>query len=795
VSRAYLVRVLLTLAVLGTSLYYAIDKTPNLGLDLRGGTQLVLETRDSPQTKATSESTDRALQVLRKRVDALGVSEPTLTRSGERRIIVELPGVQDPRKAAETIGRTAQLTFHPVLGVAGKDTNKNTDAKDSAKKDDSKKKDDGTKDDAKKDDGKPGKTVLPDEEGQRLRLGPAGLTGDDVDDAEARLDQQASLEWQVNVGFSGNGDSKWAGLTGKAGCAPPGDPQRRIAIVLDDKIISSPQVDPSVKCNVGITGGSTQITGKFTADKAKDLAALIQGGSLPVPVDVIQQRTVGPTLGADAIEASAVAAVIGIVATALFIIAVYRMAGVLAAVSLAAYSLISYAALVALGATLTLPGLAGFVLAIGMAVDANVLIFERAREEYAVKPRLRDAFKIGTSKAWSAIIDSNITTLLAAGLLFYFASGPVKGFGVTLAIGVVASMISALLIARVLTETALRWKFVNRHPKITGLHDIGSVRRWLLRKNPNLMKRGRMWLVLSGVIAAVALAGIVVRGLDLGVEFTGGRLVEYSTSQNVDASTARSAVADAGFPKAVVQSSADNISVRTADLTDDEVVHIQSALEKAGGDVTKERDEKLGPSLGTELLRNALIALGLALAAQLAYLAFRFRWSFAVGAIIGMFHVVLCILGLFAWLGKSLDGVFLAALMTVIGYAVNDTVIVLDRVREEWGANRTGRLPALMNSAILHTLPRTFSTGMGATFILAALAILGGDSLTDFAIAVLAGILVGHWSTVFTTGPLTLMLDRFTTAPPPMPKKTKVSAEGRPRRKPTPTRDDNGAVV
>lgn len=782
-SRATVARALLALAIIGISTYFAWAKPAKLGLDLRGGTQIVLQTRDAPHAKATSEATDRALEVLRKRVDALGVAEPTLSRTGDRRIIVELPGVQDPRQAAEVIGRTAQLTFHPVKAAVPS----------------------GEKAEAKQ-----GETILADESGQRLRLGPAGLTGEGVGGAEAALDQQIGAEWLVNVDFKGGGERAWVKLTGDAACNPPGDPQRRVAIVLDDKVISSPQVDPSVACNVGITGGSTQITGQFSDAEAKDLAALIQGGALPVPVDVIEQRTVGPTLGADAIEASAEAAVIGVITTALFIIVVYRLVGALTAIALASYAVLSYAALVLLGATLTLPGLAGFVLAIGMAVDANVLIFERAREEFARRGneragrragrppgrgRMAESFRVGTTQAWSAIIDSNVTTLLAAGLLFYLASGPVKGFGVTLAIGVVASMVSALLIARVLVEFALRRGFVRRRPALTGLHDIGSVRRWLLRRGPDLMRRGRLWLVLSAVIAAVALAGIVVRGLDLGVEFTGGRLVEYASSAPMKVEQARAAVSDAGFPRAVVQTSGDNIAVRTENLTDDDVVRIQSALSDAGGEVTKERDEKIGPSLGVELLRNALVALGLALAAQLVYLAVRFRWSFAVGAIVGMFHVVLVILGLFAWLGKTLDGVFLAALMTVIGYAVNDTVVVLDRVREEWGANRTSRLPAMMNSAILHTLPRTFSTGMGATFILAALAILGGDSLTDFALAVLAGIVVGHWSTVFTTGPLTLWLERFAKAPPPMPKKPpRTGPDGRPRT-PRPDPRDSGAVV
>ena len=225
--------------------------------------------------------------------------------------------------------------------------------------------------------------MLPDEERPAVRLGRSALTGEGVDGAQAELDPQGLGGWSVSVDFKGDGGRAWAELTGAAACAAPGDPTRRVAIVLDGQVISSPQVDPSVPCDVGITGGSTQITGDFTAEEAKDLAALIRGGALPVPVEVIEQRTVGATLGAEAIEASAQAAVIGVVLTGLFIIVVYRLVGVLATVALAGYALISYAALVALGATLTLPGLAGFVLAIGMAIDANVLVFERAREEYA----------------------------------------------------------------------------------------------------------------------------------------------------------------------------------------------------------------------------------------------------------------------------------------------------------------------------------------------------------------------------------------------------------------------------
>ncbi len=236
---------------------------------------------------------------------------------------------------------------------------------------------------------------------------------------------------------------------------------------------------------------------------------------------------------------------------------VYRLVGLLATIALGAYALISYGLLVWLGATLTLPGLAGFVLAIGLAIDANVLVFERAREEYAERRAggLSPALNTGFNKAWSAIIDSNVTTLLAAALLFFFASGPVKGFGVTLSIGVVASMISALVVARVLSEWAMRRAYVRKHPGISGIAGTGRIRAWLTESGPDLMKRSGTWIAVTLVVAVLSIGGIALRGLNLGVEFTGGRLLEYSSSQSVDVEDARDAVGEAGFPKAVVQSS------------------------------------------------------------------------------------------------------------------------------------------------------------------------------------------------------------------------------------------------
>ncbi|QHY94083.1 bifunctional preprotein translocase subunit SecD/SecF [Streptomyces sp. S4.7] len=788
-TRATTVRAVLAVAVLLVSLFVTLTMSPRLGLDLQGGTRIVLQARDSATATADRESTDRTVEVLRQRIDALGVAEPTLTRSGENRVLVELPDVTDPRKAAEVLGRTAQLTFHPVNGPADGEPSEEAEKN---KKDERPEKTDRS-----------GELVLPDENGSRLRLGASDLSGAGVSDAHAEFDGQRGAGWSVSLDFRDEASRAWTRLTGEAACHPPQDERRRVAIVLDDKVISAPQVSPSVTCGAGLPSGTTQISGSFSAEEAKNLALLIKGGALPVPVDVVEQRTVGPTLGAEAISASARAAVIGASLTALFITCVYRLFGGLASLALAGYGLISYAALVALGVTLTLPGLAGFVLAIGMAVDANVLAFERAREEFTGRPggaprsgrTLRSATAAGFRNARTAVVDSNVTTLLAAGLLFALGSGPVKGFGVTLGIGVLVSMFSALVIARALTDLATRSHFVADFPGVNGIGLPGRVRTYLTRRAPDLFRGSRRWLVVAAAVMAVAVLGVALRGVNLGVEFTGGRLMEYATARPVDVDTARTALADAGFADAeVTTAGGQEISVRTGDTGERAEAAIRSALSEEGGETAKVRDDLIGPSLGDELRRHALIALGIAVGVQLLYLAVRFRWSFAVASVSALVHDVVILIGVFAWLGRPVDGIFLAALLTVIGYSVNDSVVVFDRVRELWARSPGASLLPTARTAVLQTVPRTVNTGMGALFILTALAVLGGDSLRDFALALLIGICVGTYSSVFTAVPVALAMEARRKEGPRAPR----GRRGTGRARPVPRhgrRADNGARV
>lgn len=761
-------RGLLAFVVIAGSLALALTRPPRLGLDLKGGSQIVLEASDPDGDEVDDDSVSRAVEVLRRRVDQLGVSESTLQRSGANRIIVELPGVEDPEQAVDVIGRTAQLQFHPVLGVGAPAPTPEPSPSPNA---------DGT-------------IVLNDELGRALTLGPSTVGGDAVRRASAVLDPNGA--WQVNIDFERAGSERWEQLTGEAACAPEGDARRLVAIVLDNEVISAPNVDIGVVCNEGITGGTTVITGNFDEAQAKNLALLIRAGALPVPVEVVEQRTVGPTLGQQAIDASTRAAVIGAVLTILYMIFYYRVIGGAAAIALVLYGLISFAVLLALNATLTLPGIAGFVLAIGMAVDANVLVFERMREEYTGRKRASAAVTQGFKKALSAIGDSNATTLLAAVLLFFLASGAVRGFGVTLSVGVVVSMFTALVVTRVLVELIVKIPALRNRPRLLGIESKRRLLNWLEDKQPNLIGHSKIFFTISLAAVALSVAGLVVKNLNYGVEFTGGRLLEYDTEREVDFDRLRGSLADLGFPRALVQASGDgNVSIRTGQLNREEEDQVESAVAELGGETDVARDEFIGPSMGNELRRKALMALGLALLAQLAYLAFRFRWNFGLAAVLAMFHDVLILIGIFAWLGKEIDGVFLAALLTVIGYSINDSVVVFDRIRERRRERSTEPLEKVANDACLETFPRTINTGLGAFFILIALFVLGGESLTDFALALIVGIAVGTYSSVLTAAPLCVLLDKW--KPAPQPVKKAAAARRRPtssssRRKPASSR-------
>ncbi len=822
-SSSFVWRALVVLVVLAGATFMVFTEPVRLGLDLRGGTQIVLELQDTEQQEVDDDTAERTLEVLRRRVDALGVAEPTLQRQGTRRIIVELPGVTDPEEAENVIGRTAQLAFHPVLGLAldpgdpgseapgsepdvpagGEDAPGGEEAPtdpelapgeepaggDAAGRpvatlaslvlDSAQEAPAGEPEpveDADPDVPEPSpddrgeERILPDDTGMPIRLGPAALTGDHVASAAARFDDLGG-GWRVDIDFRGEGGTLWAQLTGEAACAPPGEPQRRVAIVLDDDVISSPQVAVDVQCGVGITGGSTVITGNFTQAEAQELALLIRAGALPVPVETIAQSTVGPTLGETAIANSIRAVILGGILTIVFLLAYYRFLGLVAALALGAYGVIAYAVLLGLDAVLTLPGIAGFVLAIGMAVDGNILVFERAKEEHATGRQVRPSMLAGFQRAFSAIADSNITTLIAAATLFFFATGAVRGFGVTLSIGVVVSMFSTLVVTRVLIEIAVRIGAIRNRPALVGMKVGHRFRRLLAERRPDIVGRSKLWFAVSGLLLVLAVVGMFARGFNWGIEFTGGNLFEYAVTEPVDIDELRSDIAALGFPRAVIQDTGvdeqgrQRVTIRTPELSEGDAERIQDAVRSHGGQLETLQDEFVGPTIGQELRQRALIALFIALGAQLLYMAIRFRWTYGTGAVLAMFHDVVILIGLFAWMGKLIDGVFVAALLTVIGYSVNDTVVVFDRVREERLKRIRDPLAEVANDAALETLPRTVNTGLSTLFILVTLFMLGGETLTDFALALIVGIVVGTYSSVFAASPVAVALESRWPAP------------------------------
>lgn len=732
-------RLLLTVVVIAGSIYFTVTKTPALGLDLKGGTRIVLDLKSRDGSEVTQGQATETVEVMRRRVDALGATEPNLEVASGNRINVELPGVTDPAEARDTIGRTAQLTVHPVLAPSQSPVDPET-TRDA----------DTTK-----------QVTLPSEDGGSYTLGPAVIDGRGIGNAAAELDPQNGT-WGITIRFDGDASKQWQQVTGQAACNPSGDPKRQVAIVLDGTIISNPQVAEDITCGTGIAGGSTVISGNFNQESAKELATLIKGGALPVNVSVASQSVIGPELGDQAIIDSRNAVIIGAILTLVFIVAYYRLIGFIAMIALSAYGLITYAIIVAFRLTLTLPGIAGFVLSIGMAMDSNILVYERVKEELAAGKQLRNAARAGFKNALSAIIDSNATTVLAALTLYFLAVGEVRGFGLTLTLGTIVSIFVTMVVLRVLVEAVLGRQWAAKHAKLMGLHVGTKFRERITARPPQFVKWSKYLIPVSVALIVLSIAGLAVKGINYGIEFRGGRLVEYSTPQVVEIDRARTELGKLDIEGVVVQrSGAQDVGVRTPSLTPEQLTRVNETIGSlGGGQATVLRDETTGPTFGEELKRKALLALVIGVLIQFALVAVRFRWTFGVGAVLGMIHDAILLLGLFVWLSKPFDSVFLAALLTVISYSVNDTVVVFDRIREQRRRRAGEDFSEVVNDACVQTLPRTINISLCIMFILVALLFLGGQTLADFALALIVGIIFGNYSSVFICSPVAVALER-----------------------------------
>ncbi len=704
------------------------QKKIGLGLDLKGGSEFLIQlfpdpdVADAAAREISVGDVEQAVEVIRGRVDKLGVAEPNIVPTGNDRILVQLPGLDEKRmkEAEEQVQKVAKLEFrlvHPESEAKLAAIKAGTDFLPAGYE--------ALKYTEKNELGK----VISDEILVRKR---AELDGKHVENAFARFTPEG---WEIALNFNGEGADLFYNIT-KANVG------QRLAILLDGKVESAPRI------NEAIAGGSAQITGDFTDQEAVNLASVLEN-PLGTPVKIIEKRVVSPTLGADSITSGWVAGLIGLAVTLVFVALYYQFAGIVANIALIINLILLMGALAMFGATLTLPGIAGIILTIGMAVDANVLIYERLREEIAAGKSLKSAVDAAYNKAFSAIFDSNVTTLITAVILFWQASGAVRGFAVTLMIGILASMFSALLVTRNLFSWGTELGWVKR---------IGML-NFIPKHHFDFIKMGRPALMFSLALIAACIGWFVWRGeKNFGVDFRGGDLLMLRADQMISEEQARKALGDEfGEVQIQMTRSAENeyLSIRSAfEKAKDIERRLIETFPEAGfrpGSV-----ESVGPVVGSELMKKSLFALGLGLLAIMIYVTLRFEFSFALGALVAVLHDVIITIGIFSLLGREISLVFVGAILTIAGYSINDTIVVFDRIREGLLTVRKGSVSSVMNEAINQTLGRTILTG-GTTFLaVIILLIFGGPVLGDFALAILIGVVVGTYSSIFVAAPVVL---------------------------------------
>jgi SecD/SecF fusion protein len=601
------------------------------------------------------------------------------------------------------------------------------------------------------------------------RGGKAPLEGDVITDARQTLDQ--STRPAVSMQMNTNGAKKWRKLTAD-------NIDNRVAIVLDNYVYSAPVVRGE------IPNGNSEISGNFTLEEAKDLANVLKAGTLPAPTRIVQEAIVGATLGKEAQLQGAISIVAGLLIVVLFMVAYYAKGGFVANFALMFNIFMVMGILAQLNAALTLPGIAGIVLTIGMSIDANVLIFERIREEMRKGVALREAISTGYNKAFSSILDSNITTFLTAVILYSLGQGPVKGFAITLMIGIGSSFFSAVYITRVIVEFMVRKgdqsKMSFRTPLSKGM---------LSDMNIDFMKKRFKAYVFSGIVIIIGIVLMVMQGLNLGVDFKGGRSYVVSFDQPVVASDLKTSISAAfeGAGTEVKTFGANNIvKITTSYLVDEESTESDDLVKEkliAGiADITGQTfiedasrvdashfsigsSGKVGATIADDIKKDSMKAMGLSLVVIFLYIFVRFRkWQFGLGAVVALLHDTLIVMAAFAIAGAlgysfEIDQVFIAAILTIIGYSINDTVIVFDRIRENLGLHTSTDRAKIFNEAINSTLNRTVVTSLTTLVVVLVLFIFGGAVLRGFSFALLIGVLIGTYSSVFIAAPVVVDLD------------------------------------
>jgi SecD/SecF fusion protein len=699
-----------------------------LGLDLQGGSSFLVEMQTGKlATNASKEvALANAIDVLRKRVDRFGVAEPLIQPVGQNQILIQMPGLGEAEMESVrmAITKAAFLEFRMVHEDNEKILNTGIIP--------------------------PGYSIMKEtrtgQDGQKYVVAfvvskqrVPGLGGNQI--KHTTVSRGTLNEPEVNLSFNGDGTVAFAKLTTE-------NVGRKMAIILDGELYSAPNIKEP------ITGGNCRISGGFSNDEeARNLAAILQN-PLEAPVTVVSENTVGASLGDDTIKSGINSAIWGTIAVAGFMAVYYLFAGMVANVALLLNIVVLLGVMCAFGTTLTLPGIAGIVLTVGMAVDANVLIFERIREESAKGKSLRGALAAGYSRAFGTIFDSHVTTLIASIILIYMGTGTIKGFGVALTIGVSASLFTALVVTRVIFDFMINRGMLKSMPM---LHIIKSA-------NIDFMKVAKAAFAVSWIVIIVGVAWGIHRGVNkrdlLGYEFLGGDNLTLGFKQKVDIEGIRATIKPVTgesliqYQQALV-GTGEKLRITAAFNTADKVVSaLQAKYPQAA--FTLQGTERVGPTVGEEIMRSAVIAVLLSLLGILFYVAVRYEFSFAIGAIIAIVHDILMTLGWYALAGRELNATMIAAVLTIIGFSINDTIVIFDRIREDLKLGVRGTFRELINQALNQTLSRTIITS-GTVFIATmALYLFGGGAINDFAFTFLVGIITGTYSSIYIASAIVL---------------------------------------